>query len=226
MEKLIILGFSPAYLPIITERAENLYNCTTFDIVHNMEAKEPGYSYQYGEYTFKHYQHDEYDFKSNENIPVCFGPLHSHIKYILFHFFKKNHGITRDRYINLIDKISFVSKTVVYGSGLGIDPMVSVYPYCKLGFGVNIKRNSTLGEQTVVGDFVSINPGVSLSGFVSIGEGTEISTGTSSVHDVVIGKYCLIGAGSVITKDIPDGVIAYGNPCRVIRKNERWEKII
>jgi acetyltransferase-like isoleucine patch superfamily enzyme len=39
---------------------------------------------------------------------------------------------------------------------------------------------------------------------------------------VTIGKHTLIGAGSVVTKDIPDGVIAYGNPCKVIRKNERW----
>lgn len=29
----------------------------------------------------------------------------------------------------------------------------------------------------------------------------------------------MIGAGSVVTKDVPDNVIAYGNPCRVIREN-------
>ena len=31
-----------------------------------------------------------------------------------------------------------------------------------------------------------------------------------------IGKNCMIGAGSVVVKDIPDGVKAYGNPCRVV----------
>ena len=35
-----------------------------------------------------------------------------------------------------------------------------------------------------------------------------------------IGKNSIIGAGSVVTKDIPDNVIAYGNPCKIIRKNE------
>ena len=34
---------------------------------------------------------------------------------------------------------------------------------------------------------------------------------------VTIGDGCIIGAGSVVTKDIPAGVIAAGNPCRVIR---------
>lgn len=36
-----------------------------------------------------------------------------------------------------------------------------------------------------------------------------------------IGKNCMIGAGSVVVKDIPDNVTAYGNPCRVQHKNER-----
>ena len=35
---------------------------------------------------------------------------------------------------------------------------------------------------------------------------------------VTIGSNVVIGSGSVVTKDIPDGVIAAGNPCRVIRK--------
>ena len=38
---------------------------------------------------------------------------------------------------------------------------------------------------------------------------------------VTIGNHVVIGAGSVVTKDIPDHVIAYGNPCRVIREN-KW----
>jgi acetyltransferase-like isoleucine patch superfamily enzyme len=33
----------------------------------------------------------------------------------------------------------------------------------------------------------------------------------------------MIGAGSIVTKDIPDGVIAYGNPCKVIRENQKWK---
>ena len=35
---------------------------------------------------------------------------------------------------------------------------------------------------------------------------------------VTVGDNVVIGAGSVVTKDIPDGVVAVGNPCRVLRK--------
>jgi galactoside O-acetyltransferase len=43
--------------------------------------------------------------------------------------------------------------------------------------------------------------------------------GTNILHQVKIGKNSIIGAGSVVTKDIPDNVVAYGSPCRVIREN-------
>ena len=42
---------------------------------------------------------------------------------------------------------------------------------------------------------------------------------------VSIGKHSVIGAGSVVTKDIPDDVVAVGNPCRVIRKITEDDKI-
>ena len=35
---------------------------------------------------------------------------------------------------------------------------------------------------------------------------------------ITIGDNCVIGGGSVVTKDIPDNSLAYGNPCRVIRE--------
>jgi acetyltransferase-like isoleucine patch superfamily enzyme len=45
------------------------------------------------------------------------------------------------------------------------------------------------------------------------------------VPGVSIGKHSVIGAGSVVTKDIPDDVVAVGNPCRVIRKITEDDKI-
>lgn len=47
---------------------------------------------------------------------------------------------------------------------------------------------------------------------------------------IIIGDNVVIGSGSVVTKDIPSGVVAAGNPCRVIRKiNEEdkkyWEEL-
>jgi len=59
--------------------------------------------------------------------------------------------------------------------------------------GVEYAKPITIGEDVWVGGSAVICPGVS------------------------IGNRCVIGAGSVVTRDIPDGVFAAGNPCRVIR---------
>ena len=65
--------------------------------------------------------------------------------------------------------------------------------------------------------------GVSIGRDVCIGGTVVIKPG------VTIGCNVVIGSGSVVTRDIPDGVVAVGNPCRVLREitdkdREYWQK--
>ncbi|HMQ49068.1 MAG TPA: sugar O-acetyltransferase [Saprospiraceae bacterium] len=53
---------------------------------------------------------------------------------------------------------------------------------------------------------------------VSIGDDVWIGGNTIIFPGVSIGNKVTIGAGSVVTNSIPDGVLAYGNPCRVVRE--------
>ena len=52
---------------------------------------------------------------------------------------------------------------------------------------------------------------------VEIGSDVWVGGGAIICPGVKIGSRCVVGAGSVVTRDIPDGVFAAGNPCRVIR---------
>ena len=52
---------------------------------------------------------------------------------------------------------------------------------------------------------------------VRIGRNCWLGAGVIIVPGVTIGDNVVIGAGSVVTKDIPDNVVAVGNPCRVLR---------
>lgn len=58
---------------------------------------------------------------------------------------------------------------------------------------------------------------------ISIGDDVWIGGGAILCPGVTIGARSVIGAGSVVTKDIPEGVFAAGNPCRVIRALESGE---
>ncbi len=51
-------------------------------------------------------------------------------------------------------------------------------------------------------------------------QGASIGTSCTILSNVTIGRNSIIGAGSVVTRDIPDNVVAAGNPCRVLRPLE------
>ena len=64
---------------------------------------------------------------------------------------------------------------------------------------------------------------------VSIGEGSYIGINTVIVGNVKIGKHCVIGANSVVTKDIPDYCVAVGSPAKILKKynltSQLWETL-
>lgn len=61
-------------------------------------------------------------------------------------------------------------------------------------------------------------------GEIRIGNNVFIGSGTRILYDVTIGDNVIIGAGSLVNKDIPDGSVAAGVPCRVIGKFENYMK--
>ncbi len=127
-----------------------------------------------------------------------------------------------------------------------------------MGSGVYANFNLTLVDdgQIYIGDHVMFGPNVTIATpnhpidpklrvrqlqynkDVHIGENVWIGSGVMIMPGVHIGKNSVIGAGAVVTKDIPENVVAVGNPCRVLReisehdreffyKNERidWENL-
>lgn len=80
--------------------------------------------------------------------------------------------------------------------------------------------NSTIGHDVKIGDYCVVNPLASISGKVNISEKVIIGAGSTVLQELRIGEHSIIGAGSVVVTDMPDNVVAYGNPCKVVRKNE------
>lgn len=61
-------------------------------------------------------------------------------------------------------------------------------------------------------------------GEIIIGNNVFIGANTTLLYDVKIGDNVIIGVGSVVTKDIPDGVVAVGVPCKVIGKYDDFKE--
>lgn len=75
----------------------------------------------------------------------------------------------------------------------------------------------TIGHDVVMKDYVTLYPGVHVSGNVSIGEITEIGTGTNIIQGKTIGSHVIIGAGSVVIREIEDDCTAVGVPARRVK---------
>ena len=64
---------------------------------------------------------------------------------------------------------------------------------------------------------------------IIIDEDTWIGTKSTIVGSVHVGKHCIIGANSVVTKDIPDYCVVAGIPARIIKRynftTQQWEKV-
>jgi sugar O-acyltransferase (sialic acid O-acetyltransferase NeuD family) len=100
--------------------------------------------------------------------------------------------------------------TVIKG-GAVIDPDVTIGEHVILGSCVCI------GHGSVLEDGVRVSAAASVAGHVTIGRATAIGPGASFKDRVRVGQYSLVGVGSVVVRDIPDRVIAYGVPARVMR---------
>lgn len=63
-----------------------------------------------------------------------------------------------------------------------------------------------------------------LKGPISIGDNIFVGANSTILYDVNIGNNVIIGAGSLVNKDIPDGSVTAGVPCKVVGRFEDYKK--
>lgn len=120
--------------------------------------------------------------------------------------------------INAIHKTSCISSSVIIGKGNAIMPGVVINSNAKIGNNAIINSGAIIEHDVVIGDGVHIAPGCTVCGATSIGNNTFIGAGSTIIQGLQIGANSIIGAGSVVITDIPDNVIAVGNPVRIIKR--------
>ena len=133
-------------------------------------------------------------------------------------FFLGELAIEKSQFINLIHPSSIMPKTTLLGNGILIGPSVTLAPFVKIGDFAHINRNVSIGHHTTLSSFLRINAGTTISGQCHIGEDVAVGPGCVILDKITIGDRSVIGAASLINKNIPPAVVAYGNPARIIRE--------
>jgi sugar O-acyltransferase (sialic acid O-acetyltransferase NeuD family) len=83
-----------------------------------------------------------------------------------------------------------------------------------IGMGVRLNYGATAMHDCFLGDFVTLAPNCMLLGGVSVGDYSYVGASATVLPLTKIGKRCVIGAGAVVTKDVPDDTTVKGVPAK------------
>ncbi|MCK4433745.1 MAG: N-acetyltransferase [Methanomicrobia archaeon] len=135
-----------------------------------------------------------------------------------------------------------IGKNCNIGKGVYIDREVKIGDNCKIQNYACLYKGVELGNDVFIGPHVVFTNDLYPRSFIwddtkitrtVVNRGASIGANSTIICGIVVGKYAMIGAGSVVTKDVPDHGLVYGNPSllkgyactcgtKLIKKNNRY----
>ena len=152
---------------------------------------------------------------------------------------EKNHFVHESSYVDeprsigpgtTIWHFCHIMKNSRIGAGCNIGQNVVISPDVVIGNNVKIQNNVSVYTGVVLEDDVFCGPSMVFTNVINprshvarkneykrtlVGKGASLGANSTIVCGVTIGCYAFVGAGAVVTRDLPDYALAYGNPARV-----------
>ena len=120
---------------------------------------------------------------------------------------------------SIIDPSALLSEHFELGKNTFIGRRVTVNSMASVGNGVILNTNSVIEHDCILADNVHIAPGAVLCGNVNVGAGSIIGANSTIIPNISIGTNVVVGAGAVVTKDIPDNHVFIGKTL----KERKWK---
>lgn len=130
-------------------------------------------------------------------------------------------------------QFSVILPGAIIGSDCNICAHTLIEGKVKIGDRVTIKSGVYIWDNTVIEDDVFVGPCVTFTNdkyprskahdkafeSILVKKGASIGANATILPGVTIGEKSMVGAGSVVTKDVPDNAVVYGNPAKIIGGN-------
>jgi sugar O-acyltransferase (sialic acid O-acetyltransferase NeuD family) len=130
------------------------------------------------------------------------------------------------KFVNAIHPSVIIGNNVKLGIGIVAMAGCIFNPKSTIGDFTFFATGAQIEHDCQIGDFSSISAGSVTGGHVKLGKFSAITLGVTVVDRLEIGENTVIGSGSLVTKSLPDNVLAYGSPAKVVRNRTNGEKFL
>jgi sugar O-acyltransferase (sialic acid O-acetyltransferase NeuD family) len=129
-------------------------------------------------------------------------------------------------FINAIHPSVVIGNNVKIGCGVVAMAGCIFNPKATIGNFTFFATGAQVEHDCVIEDFASISAGSITGGYVKVGKYSAITLGVTIMDRIEIGENTVVGSGSLVTKSLPNDVLAYGNPTKIIRSRNKGEKFL
>lgn len=130
------------------------------------------------------------------------------------------------------DFVNAIHPSVIIGMNVKIGKGIIAMAGCIFNTGANIgdftfyATGAQIEHDSEVNEFASVSAGSITGGHVIIGKFSAITLGVIILDRISIGENTVVGAGSLVIKSVPDNVLVYGSPAKIIRSRNIGEKFL
>mgnify|MGYP006073857399 CR=1 FL=1 len=130
------------------------------------------------------------------------------------------------KWFNAIHPSVIIGNNVVFGTGVVAMAGCIFNPKTKIGNFTFFATGAQIDHDCTIDDFASVSAGSITGGHVFLGKFSAITLGVTVSDRLKIGENTVVGAGSLVLKDLPDNVLVYGVPCKIIKERINHEKFL
>ena len=128
-------------------------------------------------------------------------------------------------YPNLIHPSVLIGNNVSIGIGNVICAGSIITVNIRIGNFCHLNLKTSVGHDCILGDLTTTACSVDFAGYSHTKAGVYFGNQSTLLPSTSVGEFSIIGAGAVVNRNIPDGVVAVGVPAKVIKRNRIYEEI-